>query len=57
MRLTDKDTGNQIVRTASITSFEPKRHGRKIEKVNLNSKIHKISATKIRKNLRLKGKL
>jgi len=31
--------------------------GYKIEKVNLNSKIHKISATKIRKNLRLKGKL
>ena len=39
MRLTDKDTGNQIVRTASITSFEPKRHGRKIEKVNLEGSV------------------
>ena len=39
MRLTDKDTGSQIVRTASVTSFEPKRYGRKIEKVNLNTDV------------------
>jgi cytidyltransferase-like protein len=31
--------------------------GYKIEKINLNSEIHKISATKIRKELRLIGKL
>lgn len=39
MRLTDKDTGAQIVRTASVTSFEPKSYGRKIQKVNLNSDV------------------
>jgi cytidyltransferase-like protein len=31
--------------------------GYKIQKINLNKKIHRISATKIRKNLRLEGKL
>ena len=39
MRLTDKDTGSQIVRTASVTSFEPKSYGRKIQKVNLESDV------------------
>ena len=39
MRLTDKDTGSQIVRLASVTSFEPKRYGRKIEKVNLEGSV------------------
>jgi hypothetical protein len=39
MRLTDKDTGSQIVRLASVTSLEPKRYGRKIEKVNLEGSV------------------
>ena len=39
MRLTDKDTGSQIVRTASVTSFEPKSYGRKVQKVNLESDV------------------
>ena len=39
MRLTDKDTGSQIVRLASVTSFEPKRYGRKIQKINLEGSV------------------
>jgi hypothetical protein len=39
MRLTDKGTGSQIVRIASVTSFEPKRYGRKVEKVNLEGSV------------------
>ncbi len=39
MRLTDKGTGSQIVRLASVTSFEPKRYGRKVEKVNLEGSV------------------
>jgi hypothetical protein len=39
MRLTDRGTGAQIIRTASVTSFDPKSFGRKIEKVNLDASV------------------
>ena len=39
MRLTDRGTGAQIIRTASVTSFDPKSYGRKISKVNLDSNV------------------
>ncbi len=39
MRLTDRATGNQIIRNASVTSFDPKSYGRKIQKVNLDTSV------------------
>ena len=39
MRLTDRGTGNQIIRMASLTSFDPKKYGRNLQKVNLESSV------------------
>lgn len=39
MRLTNEDNGTQIIRTASVTSFEPKRFGKSIAKLTVGSDV------------------
>lgn len=39
MRLTDRGTGSQIIRTASITSFDPKRFGRNLDRIVLEGSV------------------
>lgn len=39
MRLTNEDNGTQIIRTASVTSFEPKKFGRTATKLMLGTEV------------------